>query len=139
MENEKFKEEQKKFMELQIIDQQTRKIQDELLSIDQQAAEVSAAVESISELENVKEQSEILVPLINGIFVKAEIKETKKMLVNVGQGTLVTKKPDEVKKLLENQINELISYRDNLLVNLQSLLENASRIEDELNQKESHK
>ncbi len=125
-------DEQKKYMELQMIDQQLKMVQGQLDQLDQQIAEITMIFEHLDEIKTVKKDEEILVPLVNGVFIKAKIADPKHMLVNVGSGSLVSKSNDELKALLEKQMDQLKNYKDNLMAMLQDFYNQADRIEQGL-------
>lgn len=125
-------DEQTKYMELQMIDQQLKMAQGQLDQLDQQIAEISMIFENLDEMKSVKKDEEILVPLVNGVFIKAKITDPKHMLVNVGAGSLVSKSNDELKALLEKQMTQLTNYKDNLMAMLQNFYNQAEKIEQGL-------
>lgn len=124
---------QKKYLELQIIDQQLRLIQQQLDQIDQQMLEISTIFESLDEMKLAKDGEDILVPLVNGVFLKAKLTDSNNMLVNVGSGSLVSKTNAELKSLLEKQLAQLTNYKDNMMATLQNLYNEADRIEQSIN------
>jgi prefoldin alpha subunit len=126
------KEIQEKYIEFQYLQQQMLELQKQVQTVTQQAAELVSSKSSLDELATIKEETEILVPVQNGIFVKGKISGVSELTVNVGSGIAVKKTIEETKKLLEGQHNELIEYRQQLITELQSVLGQAKKIEKEI-------
>ncbi len=58
-------------------------------------------------LEDLKENSELLIPLGAGIYAKAKLTDAKEFLVNVGSNVIVKKSIDEVKEMIDKEIAEI--------------------------------
>ena len=71
---------QKKYLELQILTQQINQLQQYLTTIESNVLELNSLKESINQISKTKKSSEILTPLGKEIFVKTELKENKKVL-----------------------------------------------------------
>ena len=102
-----FKEQQRKLVELQLLDQATKQIEQNLVNIESQINELKKLTESLDDIKKVKEGTEIFVPIGAGVFTKAQLKENKDILVNVGSGVVVKKSFDEAKEIVESQTKEL--------------------------------
>lgn len=125
-------ESKKKYMELKMLDDQLNQVQKQIMAFDNQVAELENIRESLDELKKVKPGTEILVPVSNGMFVRAEIKESSSLLVNVGQDTVVEKDIPSSKELIRMQSDEILGYRQQLLGHLQELSEKARSIESQI-------
>ena len=101
------KEQQRKLVELQLLDQATKQIEQNLVNIESQINELKKLTESLDDIKKVKEGTEIFVPIGAGVFTKAQLKENKEILVNVGSGVVVKKSFDEAKEIVEKQTKEL--------------------------------
>lgn len=133
-ENEKTKEEklQRKFMEFQVMEQQIKQLESTLQNLDSQLVEIKNMQSAVKEMEKVENNSETLVPVVNGIFVKGTIKESKTMFVNVGSNIIVDKTVEETVDLLEKQVTELTSMRQQFLSELQRMTDKMGSMEIEL-------
>lgn len=123
---------QEKYMEFQFVQQQMAEIQKQAQVVTQQAAELEASKQSLDELSKIEPGAEILVPVQNGIFMKAKLADSKELRVNVGSGITVEKTIQATKELLDNQLVELIEYRQQLVEELQMLLAQAKKLENEI-------
>ena len=111
---DKQKDLQQKYMELQVLDQQIRQIHQQMQAVEQQAAEIEFINMTLDELSKSKIDSETLVPLSSGIFVKAQLRDNKIVHVNVGGNTVVEKSIPDTKAMLDRQIIELRKMQEEL-------------------------
>jgi prefoldin alpha subunit len=58
-------------------------------------------------LEDLKEGSDLLIPLGVGIYAKAKLSDANEFLVNVGSNVIVKKSLDEVKEMIDKEIKEI--------------------------------
>lgn len=123
---------QEKYMMYKYLEQQLKTLQQQLQTVDQQLVELEGVKKSLKEIQNVPPESQILVPLASGIFVKAKLMAHDDLLINVGDNVSVQKKYPEAESLLEKQSTELMAFRHNLLEALQKLSTQAQSIEKEL-------
>jgi prefoldin alpha subunit len=122
--------EQNKYMQLQIIDQQAKQLQQYLQVFDQQLMEIKSVINSLQELSKLKKGDSILAPLASGIFVKAKLEDNNEVRVNVGSGTVVTKTIDDAVKMLEAQEAEIVQYRSETMVKLEELIKQAEALQE---------
>src|SRR3989338_8572050 len=97
------KNNEEKYMQLQMLQQQVEQITDYVEKLQGQQKELDNSIEALAELQKTKVNTEILAPVANGIFIKAELKDNQKLVVNVGAEVTVEKTIAEVLKLLEEQ------------------------------------
>lgn len=92
-----------------------QQIQQQLERVEMQLQEFETVIYDINEYTQVKEGSEILTPISNGIFVKAIATDTKTFTINIGANTLVDKTSDQAIKIISGQIENIKKFRDELL------------------------
>ncbi|MBN2881285.1 prefoldin subunit alpha [Candidatus Woesearchaeota archaeon] len=119
-----------KYLELKSLDEQMRKVEKELSTVNSQLAEVEQIQKWIDEISK-SSNSECFVPLTNGIFVKAKILDSDEFLMNVGSKVCVPKSKIDAIKLLDEQKVELENYRLQLSNQLSNLDLIAQKIEAE--------
>jgi prefoldin alpha subunit len=117
--------EQNKYVQLQMIDQQARQLQQYMQTFDQQLVEIRSVIGSLNELAKLKKGDTILAPIANGIFVKAKLDDNQEVKVNVGNNTVVTKSIDNAVKMLRGQEAEITQYRSDVLAKLEELIRQA--------------
>lgn len=105
---------QKTYIKFQSLQQQMKDIVGQIEEISLRLHEVDSIMVSIEETSKIEKGTEILVPVSNGIFIKAEAKETKDFLVNIGASKVTTKNTDQVIKMLEKQKIELLNLQTEL-------------------------
>ena len=120
------------YLELQMLGQKMQQLQEQLTQLEQQVVSVNDTSQSLDELGGVKDDTEILVPVANGIFVKARIADAQSLLVNVGSHVNVPKSIPEVKRLMAMQNEEVRKLQEQLATQLKELAEHASKKEHEL-------
>ncbi|MBU1199087.1 MAG: prefoldin subunit alpha [Nanoarchaeota archaeon] len=130
VEKEDKQTEQNKYVQLQMLDQQAKQLQQYLQAFDQQLIEIRNVILSLKDLEKLKKGDSILAPMTNGIFVKAKLEDNKEVRVNVGSNTVVTKTIPETIKMLEGQEAEINQYRSDTLAKLDELIKKAEELQD---------
>src|SRR3989338_674899 len=95
---------QEKYIEMKMIEEHIKQLQEQLSTLEQQLGESMTARQSLDEVGKTDIGEEILVPLTQGVFVRATLKDNKDFLVNVGASTVVKKDLEGTKRLMENQI-----------------------------------
>ncbi|MFA6072721.1 MAG: prefoldin subunit alpha [Candidatus Woesearchaeota archaeon] len=83
--------------------------------------------EQISSFETLRGDEEILAPVANGIFISAKLVDVKKFKVNVGKGIMVDKTIPETLELIEKQEQEIHLTREQILLKLEELYEDAKQ------------
>jgi len=123
---------QKKYMQMQMMQQQIQQMHKQLEQLQEQKASLRASIMSIEELQNSKEEREILTPVSQGVFVKSKVNAVKEVLVNVGEGIVVTKKTEDAIKLVQDQVDEIDKMSEDFVNKMNENLRNVSEIEGEL-------
>lgn len=126
---------QQHYLKLQMIDQQMRQIQESLIQLDRQLAELEYIEQSLDELRNVKNNSEILVPISSGIFAKAELKNNNELIVNIGGSVTAEKDVDATKRMISDQMSEAAKLGRELEIQLKNLAESALKTKGLINSK----
>ncbi len=126
------KELEEKYLQIQIIDQELKKIDTHVQAIDEQLVEIESIKASIEEFRSVAAGQRLLFPLSQGIFAKAALVEPRKLYINVGAGIVVDKTPEEASKLLTTQQDSLSKNREILLQQMEKLITLAKSFEKEL-------
>lgn len=129
---EKKQKTQEVYVELQVMHQQIKQLQQQLQEIEHQIIQIARVQQNLNEFKNLKEDTEILVPLSSGIFAYAKINDTKNLLVNVGSDVIVAKDVDNTNHLLAEQAKELINVQNEFGRQLNELIEFARNKEAEL-------
>lgn len=129
---------QQKYIELQIIEQQMKQYQQELLTLQVQLQELVSLEESLKSIESSK-NNKILTTLSPGVFVKTELKNAKEVLMNVGSGVVVPKTTKETLDITKDQILKIQAMAHKLEQDLQLFVQHAVSLQKELQQALSKK
>jgi len=121
--------EQNKYLQLQLIDQQARQLQQYLQTFDQQLLEIKSVINSINELSKLKKGDTILAPIANGIFIKAKLEDNKEVRMNVGNNTVVAKSIESAIMMLQGQEAEITQYRSEVIAKLDELIKQAESLQ----------
>jgi prefoldin alpha subunit len=129
---------QRQYYELKTIDEHLKKLENELSKIDVKISELSSIKGFVTEI-STKSGAETLVPITDGIFVRAKLLEQGEFIVNVGSGVCVPKNTEDTLKLLSIQEDELNKYRTQITSKMETLDGMARNIENEFLRKDKEK
>jgi len=115
-------EEQKAYLEFQILSQQINQLQHQINSINTSVMELKSLETTLDEIKKVKKDNNLLIPLGNNIFIKGKLENNNELIMGVGSKTLVKKELSEAKELIEDQIKEL----EKINLELETEVSNAS-------------
>lgn len=94
--------------------QQVNILVEQLQLIDSNIEQLHNTFDSLKAIKESKD-SELLLPISNGIFLKSNAKDIKNLLVNVGTNIVVEKSIEDVEELINNKISELEDNHKQLL------------------------
>ncbi len=123
---------QEKYMKFQSLQEQIKQINEHLEKVDERIGELTGIINNVDEISKIKEGNEILVPISNGIFIKANAQNSEKFLVNTGAKTVVEKDKEGVRGLLEKQKIELIHMQHQMMEDLNESETEAVKLQEEL-------
>lgn len=107
------------YLQFQILQQQMEQINQNLEILNQQHAELDSSKNAVVEIRKIKIDNEILVPVANGIFIKAKLSDNNDLVVNVGANTTVTKDIEQVVGMLDKHQKEISTQ----IVEMEQLLQ----------------
>ena len=129
------KELQKMYLELQLLDEQMKQVQKQVVALDEQLIELNNTLQALDDFNKTEVGTNILVSLSPGIFTNAELKNNKELFVNVGNNIVVKKNVAETKEMLKKRQDAINKYREAVLVELQKMNAKAVNIEQGINKK----
>ena len=88
---EKENKTQEIYMEYQSIDEHIKQLQKQLEVLTSHLVEMHSTSSSLDDLDKIKKDREMFVPISSGIFAKGMISNTSELLVNVGANVFVSK------------------------------------------------
>lgn len=101
------KELNEKYLELQILEQQLKQVNQQLLNLDNQVLELQRLEDNLEEFKKTKKDTELLVALGGGVFSRAELKDNNSVLMNVGSNIVIEKDIPSSKKIVSDQIDQI--------------------------------
>ena len=115
------------YYQIQYLDQKSKEIQQNLQQIDQQLGEFTVTKNALGQIKDIKEGTEILVPVSPGIFLRATLQDNQKVVVNVGSGVTVEKPVENAKDMISEQRDELEKIQSEMVEQLKNI---NSKIQD---------
>ena len=94
--------------------------------------ELNMLKQALQDMPTIKEKSEILAPISNGIFVKANVQKTDKLLINVGNNIIVEKTLKESQDLLNEKFEEIENLRNESISEMETLIKRSQEVEKNL-------
>ena len=125
---------QQKYIELQILNQQIKKIQEQFLFLQQQLGELTSLENSLAEMKSIKKDSEMFSSLGSGIFVNSKLSNPEQVIVNVGAGLLVTKTVEEALKLVKTKIENVNTSAETIREELSKAASYSEKLSEDLNE-----
>jgi len=123
---------QQKMMEYQMLDRRIKQLQQQMEIADSQLMEIMATLQSLDEFSGMKEGSDILFPLNNGIFAKGKLGKSDKLFVNVGSQVVVDKSIPETKEIIGKHRDEIDGLRQTIADAIDEMIKKAATLEKEL-------
>lgn len=123
---------QKLYIEFQLLNQQIQQLEKQNEALNNNLMELMVTNQSLDDLKDIKEKTEILVPISAGIHAKAEIKDSKSFIVNVGANVALAKDLKSTKGIIENQIGEIRELQESLAGQLQKQTTKVALLEQEI-------
>jgi len=130
--NDPKRELQRKYLEMQYLGEKLQEMQKQMEKIDESLLEIMNAQDTLNDIKVLKKGSELLVPLTNGIFVKANLESTDNLIVNVGAQVTVQKKISEVVKMLNHQAEDALRVKAQLQEQFEELITRVGELEKDL-------
>ena len=121
-----------KYAEFRMAMAQIKQVQEQLEAVEQKKQELEDAAEGVSQLKNASKGAKMLAPVTDGIFVRTTLESTDEVLVNVGSDVCVKKSVEEATTILRAKQQELMSYHELMLEELNKLTDAANMLEKEL-------
>ncbi len=99
---------QEKYKQFKLIQNQIEQVSKHLQLWSEQIEEIENSKQALEELAKVSLGSEMLVPMADGIFVRANFADKETVIINVGADTAVEKSFPQGIELLEKQREDIL-------------------------------
>ena len=105
---------QNKYLEFQALGEHIKQIQNSIMELEQQLAELRKLQESLESIENTQLNEEVLVLLGAGTYIKTKLADDKKVIMNIGADKLVDKSINDSISLVKSQTDELVKIHNQM-------------------------
>lgn len=110
---------QEAIMKIQMMEQETNQLNEQLKSVDQNVAEMNDLKASLEEIES-NDNKEIMANLGKRIFLPVDIRD-KSLIVEVGKGNFVKKSVGDTKKIVDEESDKLMDAKNQIMGRLDEL------------------
>ena len=125
---------EEKYLELQMLNSQLRQIQQQIQSAEVQMQEMDRLGSALNESKSIKKGQDMLVPLGQGIFLRANAGDLKNVVMSVGADVVVEKSFDEALEIVKKQQGELGSILLDMRHEFNTGVQQLHEMQHELNQ-----
>lgn len=129
---EKNEEFQQKLYQYQLLEAQSEALEEELEKIVEEIRELENSKQTLKELQDLKEKSEIALPLGSGSFAFGSLNNVKEVLINLGANVVVKKPIEEAVEVLEGRKEEIKDVRKTIKENMKRVNQNLQNLSVEL-------
>lgn len=120
------------YLHFKMLQEQIEQLTQQAEMLNQQNEEMDMTKHTIDELAKTSSPAEVLVPIADGIYVKANIKDTQNLIINVGADTVVEKTIPQAKKMVEEQKKRITLKNIEVQAILQGMQQQAMGIYKEI-------
>lgn len=120
------------YMEYQLLMQQLQQLQQNTSALEKHIVDLRNLNENLASLNQSEVDTETLMPLGSGIFVKGSLRDNNKVLMNVGSNVCIEKGIDEAKETVSKQLEEVTNVIIQLQHEIQSTTTRLSQLQKEL-------
>lgn len=119
---------QSRLIEINMLENKLRQLEQSLNIIDQQIMEQQLLQLNIDELKKTKKGQEMLFPLGKNVFVRGKV-EDHELLVKIGGRVVVKKDTEKAKDVIERQKMQLVGIREEISNEIEKILNEITLIE----------
>ncbi len=123
---------QKKYRELQLLEEQLSYLSKQHEFINEQIAELDAILAGVEELKEAKAGSQMKAQFAQGIYVDATLSSREKVLMSVGANVFLPKTLKDAQQILEHQKGELLEVLNRMEKGTHEVSSRFSSLQQEL-------
>jgi prefoldin alpha subunit len=125
------KDKQNALMEISMLDNKTRELEQQIMMIDQQLQELKLLQNDLEGFSK-EDKKEVLMPLSRNIFVKGSLSDSDNVFVSVGSGVVIKKSLKEARELCENDEKKVSQLKEKLINEITIIVNRMITIEKNL-------
>lgn len=123
---------QQKAIQLQLLDEQLRQLEQQLQLVDERISKMQLIILHLEELGKIKPLTNMLANFNEGIFINANLLDNKQVWVEVGKNVVIKKTVPEAQQFVAKKIEELITVRNKIAKQAETLVNEIEKIGAEL-------
>jgi len=112
---------EKKLVELQMLREQLEQYEKHAIALMESGAELQVTKNAVEQLKKLKDGTETMVPLGNGVYVTATLGSLKTFTMGVGSNVFVEKSPKDALKLIDERIEKVEKGTSEISLQIQLL------------------
>jgi prefoldin alpha subunit len=120
-----------KIVEFQLLQQQLEQMQKHNEELKSKLAEFHKTKMTLKEMKEIKNGTELFVPIAQGIFTKVKMHDSE-LLVNVGANTTVKKNIPHVIKLIDQQLKDVKEIKEKMDDNAAKVTKRLHKLAEEI-------
>lgn len=124
---------QAKATQIEFMNQQIQSLQMRMLEVEKSVEELSVLKNGLTNMVNVKEGDEMLIPLGASVYAQGIASKNRKVLVNIGAGVFVEKEVKMAMPLVDKQMAEVLEQQKMIVENITAINNESERLTNELN------
>ena len=125
------KDKQSALMEIGVLDNKTRELEQQIMMIDQQLQELKLLQNDLEGFSK-EGKKEVLMPLSRNMFIKGNLSDSDNVFVSVGSGVVVKKSLKEAMELCENDEKKVSQLKEKLINEITIIVNRMIAIEKDL-------
>ncbi len=123
-----------KYMEYQMLMQQLQQMQQNVTALEKHITDLTTLNMHLETLKDLKEDTDTLIPLGSGIFLRGKISNTAEVVMNVGSGVCVDQTLEEAQQTVLKQLEEIHLLYEQMQAEVENTSFNLQHLRNEFQQ-----
>lgn len=119
-------EQEQRMLQAQFLEAKLKELEEQLMMVERQINELQICSMAIDELKNVKIDSEMLVPINPGVFVKARLANNEDIIIDTGAKVFAKKNNKEAKDFIQEKLERAIEIHNNIMGQINAIVESVN-------------
>ncbi len=125
---------QEKILEYRLLFQELQKLQENIEALEQHLEELKKIQTNLESISETSANTETLIPLGSGLFLKGQILDTQKVIMNVGSSICVEKTIKEAGETVQKQFDEIETVLGQLEEQAEQLATNLENLKSQISE-----
>ena len=119
-------EQEQRMLQAQFLEMKLKELEEQLMMIERQINELQVCSIAIDDLKNVKIDSEMLVPINPGVFIKARLANNEDIIINTGAKVFAKKNSKEAKDFIQEKLENAIEIHNKIMEQINAIVESVN-------------